>query len=119
MQSAKICQAQGKVSVGPELALEHDAVSRTVHRLHAKLLMLAVEQEHVILHPSGIRQRLPSDWGITDLVVGVVPRRLPQVHIEDVRRDNLVEPTLSVLPLIDRSAAVHKQVMFSRTRIKF
>ena len=58
---------------------EHEAVPRAVHGLHAKLLALDVEDEHVVL------------------VVCRVPRDLPQLEVEDVGRDHFLVPALEVL----------------------
>ena len=59
--------------------LEHEAVARAVHGLHAELGALDVEAEHVVL------------------VVERVARRVPEVEVVDVRRHDLrvlAEPVL-------------------------
>jgi hypothetical protein len=54
-------------------------VAWTVHRLHAKLLTLGIEHEHIILE------------------VLVVPRCLPEINVVYIRCDDLLEPIGGIL----------------------
>mmetsp|Transcript_5603 Transcript_5603/g.14835 ORF Transcript_5603/g.14835 Transcript_5603/m.14835 type:complete len:354 (-) Transcript_5603:719-1780(-) len=79
VKHAKVSEAHRELAVGALAVLEHEAVAGTVHRLQPKLLPLDVEKEHVLL------------------VLGRVARRLPQLEVVHVGRDDLHVVTLEVL----------------------
>mmetsp|Transcript_9667 Transcript_9667/g.21108 ORF Transcript_9667/g.21108 Transcript_9667/m.21108 type:complete len:277 (-) Transcript_9667:1172-2002(-) len=79
VENAEVAEANRQLAVRAQPSLEHHAVGGAVHWLEAKLLPLDGEEEHVLL------------------VLGSVPRCLPQLQIEHVRRDHLGVLAESVL----------------------
>mmetsp|Transcript_5578 Transcript_5578/g.11723 ORF Transcript_5578/g.11723 Transcript_5578/m.11723 type:complete len:213 (+) Transcript_5578:434-1072(+) len=51
---------QGQLAVAPDPGIEHEAVSRTVHGLHAPLLPFHVENEHGIFVVEGVPGLVPQ-----------------------------------------------------------
>mmetsp|Transcript_25488 Transcript_25488/g.42978 ORF Transcript_25488/g.42978 Transcript_25488/m.42978 type:complete len:248 (+) Transcript_25488:1998-2741(+) len=88
VQHAKVSNAQGQLAIGAQPVGEHEAVSGTVHGLHAPLLALHVEHEHAVL-----------------IVLGV-SGRLPQLQVEDIGRDDLLVAAYPVLLLDEVHEAV-------------
>eukprot|EP01136_Pigoraptor_vietnamica_P037807 Opistho-1_new@106270 len=79
MEDAKVGHAEGQLLVRPHAVVEHQAVAGAVHRLERKRLLLDLKFEHVL------RIMLP------------VARRLPQLRVVHVRRDDLLEAALHIL----------------------
>ena len=71
VQPAEVRVADRQVAVRPQPGREDQAVRRAVHRLHRHLPLVGLGEEHVLA------------------VVVVVPRGLPHLDVEDLRRDHL------------------------------
>lgn len=63
-----------QVTVGPDGTSKHEAMRRTIHRLHGPFLSLYTKAEHVLF------------------VVLSMSRLVPQIQVEDIGRDNLIIP---------------------------
>eukprot|EP00050_Salpingoeca_kvevrii_P006220 m.288086 g.288086 ORF g.288086 m.288086 type:complete len:548 (-) comp11898_c0_seq1:182-1825(-) len=79
VEDAKVGKAKRELLVGAVAVLEDEAVSRAVHGLEGKRLLLALKLEHVLR------------------VVGPVARRLPELAVENVGGDDLLEAAHLVL----------------------
>mmetsp|Transcript_5306 Transcript_5306/g.16654 ORF Transcript_5306/g.16654 Transcript_5306/m.16654 type:complete len:469 (-) Transcript_5306:558-1964(-) len=72
VQHAKVGETERQLAIRPCLVFKHEAVARAVHRLERKLGVLDLEDKHVLL------------------VLGRMPRRVPQIHVVHVGRNHLV-----------------------------
>ncbi len=79
MENSKVGVTDGEVFVGAEVMIEHKAMSRTIHRLNPKGLLLNINEEHTVL------------------VLHRMPRNPPEIQIKDIRRNHLSKPIGHVL----------------------
>ncbi len=84
MENTEIGVTDGKVLVGPGLAIEHQAMTRAVHGLDTELLFLDVDEEHVFF----VFERVAGD--------------VPEIHVVDIWRNHLRVSTANIL-LPDKS----------------
>mmetsp|Transcript_2393 Transcript_2393/g.7077 ORF Transcript_2393/g.7077 Transcript_2393/m.7077 type:complete len:787 (+) Transcript_2393:404-2764(+) len=94
VQHPKVGHADGQLAVAAQPVAEHEAVAGAVHGLEPKLLLVHLQQEHVVA------------------VVVRVPRRLPQVEVEHVGSDHLL---VAADPVLVADEA-HQLVVDARTR---
>ena len=79
VQNTKVSHSPGQISVVDILVSKDLAVARTIHGFQAKLLLLNLKQEHAVS------------------IMLPMSRRLPQIRLVHVGRDDFFEATLSVL----------------------
>jgi hypothetical protein len=79
VEDTEVTVPDGQLFVGADSVIEHEAMARAVHGLHAKALRLNLEEVDVIL------------------VVLVVTRSLPELQVEHVGGDDLIVASHSVL----------------------
>ena len=77
VQSAEIREPHRQIAIRAKIFAVDEAVRRTVHRLHGEVATFDLREVHVVL------------------VVIVVARTVPQIALENLRRDDLV---VAVLP---------------------
>lgn len=79
MKDTKVSHSDRKIFIRTNLIIKHEAMSRTVHRLHSESLLLDLEKEKVVL------------------VVLVMSRSLPKFKIENVRRNDFLISSNTIL----------------------
>lgn len=79
VENTEIGKSKGQVPVGADLVIKHYAVGRAVHRFHAETLTLNLPHEDVFL------------------VCLVVARSLPKIQVENIRGQNLIVASDTVL----------------------
>ena len=79
VEDTEVTVSDGQLFVGADSVIEHEAMARAVHGLHAKALRLNLEEVDVIL------------------VILVVTRSLPELQVEHVGGDDLIVASHSVL----------------------
>lgn len=89
VEDTKVSNSPGKITEVHVRVCKHAAVAGAVHGLEAKLLLLNLQNKHVLL------------------VLGPVTRRLPQIGLVHVGRNDFLEVTLAVFAL----DAVHQSVV--------
>jgi hypothetical protein len=79
MKDTKVSHSDREIFIRTNLIIKHEAMSRTVHRLHSESLLLDLEKEKVVL------------------VVLVMSRSLPKFKIENVRRNDFLISSNTIL----------------------
>lgn len=79
MKDTKVSHSDREIFIRANLIIKHEAMCRTVHRLHSESLLLNLEKEKVVF------------------IVFVMSRSFPKFKIENVRRDDFLISSNTIL----------------------